>query len=126
MRLYSRQLNSLDELKKERRRLCKIRDENAPDTWLGLDDTASSGEDGSMIADLLSGALGPGSSILNVLLSAAPALLGAIGGGKINKILKSTGKDVLSGYLKWKGIRLAIKMMSRFIKSSNKTKKDPD
>ena len=130
MKVYPKQLNSLADLKKEQAKLTKQSNELDEADFFSLSNlfgkestpTAEAEED-STENNLLANAI-------PMLLPMAAPLMGwlgnafsSMGGGDITskiknstkKVLITTGKEVIGGYLKWKAIELSVKCIRYYI-----------
>ena len=135
MKLYQKQLHSLEELRNEKRRLRKeIQESNNLDlnplADFGKNNLGSIGKDGSFgwIFKLLGA-----KSEMDMLLSLGKPLLNLIGKKKEKQAFASApvsrpkssmltrlGKEILLGYLTGKALQLTVKGVRSFIKSRKK------
>lgn len=121
IRLYHKNLNSLDALRQE----IAIKKAEANTTFGGFSDIASPGDtnsEGSDTSDIIGAGLdmftskGMGNKLWAL---AVPAL--QLAGRKLEKdILKSFAKEFLMGYAKWKAIELGFKAASSFFPKRKK------
>jgi hypothetical protein len=127
MRLYSKKLHSLEELKREKHVL-KYAAKHSDDTLnfndLGkhtsTDDAAGAGMLGTLISAFGS------KSMFNTVLAMAPPLLALVSkrsGRKKKNPLESLAKEVIFGYVKWKAVQMAYRGVMLFVKSNKKDDK---
>lgn len=130
MKLYGKQLNSLEELRREKhvmRYAAKHSDEMLSFRELtGGDDSTENAAGAGLVGSLIS-AFGS-KSLFNAIIAVAPPILtllttGSAGKKKRNNPLQSLAKEVLAGYLKWKAIHLAYKAAKGMF-GSDKDKKE--
>jgi hypothetical protein len=139
MKIYPKQLNSLEELKQEKARLRQLRAATEGEDLFSLNDVlpsfgkkekkeeADTGghEEGSgweniagTISDLL------GSDLLTELLGGAGGILAGIAGKKLReKVLMPLLKEVVLGYAKWKAVELGFSAAKMFVKSQKEKKR---
>lgn len=124
MKLYNKQLNSLEELKLEKQRL-RAKKRNA-DELFSLDDIipgksaakadgdGERGEGGLDIAELASGLI---SAVGNrdMLMTVGMPLLQLVGSQMEKGVVKKILKEVGFGYAKWKAIELAFKGVKHLV-----------
>jgi len=124
MKLYNKQLNSLDELRLEKQRL-RAKKRNT-DELFSLDDiipgksaTKADGDEeqregGLDIAELASGLI---SAVGNrdMLMSVGMPLLQLVGSQMEKGVVKKILKEVGFGYAKWKAIELAFKGVKHLV-----------
>lgn len=122
IKIYSKQLNSLAELKKEKQRLCRLRDSNAPQTWLSFKEKAANtskenepSSSGNFLLDAIS-TFTDSASLLSPLLSFAPNILGSKPAKKVGSGIWALAKEIGGSYLKWKVLQLGFKGIKSFIK----------
>ncbi len=120
MKLYKKQLNSLEELKKEKRRLKNKLDEtqlfSAPESITNETATGSPDLLGAFMEMISSpSAAGTVGSLAMPLLSMA--------GKKISKkYLLRFAKEFIGGYAKWKAVEIGYKAARSYIKSRKRKK----
>ena len=130
MKLYSRQLNSLEELRREKHVLrYAIRH---TDDWISLKDmdkketdtgeAAGAGMLGTLISALAS------RSLLSTVLAIAPPLITLLSRRsashpKKKSPLESLARDVFFGYLKWKALHFAYRSLRSMLGSDKETDK---
>ena len=130
MKLYSRQLNSLEELRREKHVLrYAIRH---TDDWLSLKEldrketdtgeAAGAGMLGTLISALAS------RSLFSTVLAIAPPLITLLSRrssshSKKKNPLEALARDVLFGYLKWKAIHFAYRTLSGMLGSDKDSPK---
>lgn len=96
MKIYPKNLTSLEALRKEKLRLQRIAQKNAPSTWLSGDGAGKSGEGSQGILEQL------GSSVWPLVSSFAPQILQLVTRRSKKKPLFNFAKDFIGGYIKWK------------------------
>ena len=117
MKLYRRQLHSVDELRREKLRLQYEKLHTSGDNFFpvrehGKPDHKST----SNFMDFLGG-LGTSQGPLQMWLTLAKPILRAINKkAKPGKVLTQIAKEVLLGYAKWKVIEMAYRGVRTFIK----------
>ena len=121
MRLYSKKLHSLEELKREKhvlRYAAKHSDDVLNLSDLGkstsTDDAAGAGMLGTRISAFGS------KSLFNTVLAMAPPLLALVSKGsgrKKKNPLESIAKEVIFGYVKWKAVQMAYRGVMLLVKS---------
>ncbi|HRO42646.1 MAG TPA: hypothetical protein PL009_07410 [Flavipsychrobacter sp.] len=125
MKLYSRQLHSLEELKREKHVLKYAKKHT--DDWLSfkdMDNGKANAEDAAgagLLGSLLS-AVGS-KSILSAVLAMAPPILtlmskNSSSGRKRTNPLERLAKDVVVGYIKWKVLQFAYRSVIGVAKSN--------
>ncbi len=117
MKLYHKQINSLEALKREKLRL-KLKEKAAGSEFKaplsGITSAASSDKSNNLLGTV-SKLLGS-SSAMDIALSLGGPIIGKVGrkgAGKVTKI----AFDVLGGYLKWKLLVAGFKIGKRIIKN---------
>lgn len=129
MALYTRQLNSLDELKKEQQRLKQELKDREEKGFFSMKDVLPGGSEKDAKDDkeddgtdnLLSKAAGIlGNSNASMLLNLAGPLLSIATGKAQSKILKTVAKELFGGYIKWKAVELGYRAVRMAV---NKAKK---
>lgn len=108
MKLYSRQLNSLEELKREKQTLKAQIAKAESEGFFSLSDILpekKAGDKEDMLSQL-GGILGS-ADVKDLLGSLAGPALGLIGDKIEKQTLKKIAKEVLGSYVKWKSIELA-------------------
>ncbi len=126
MKLYSKQLKSLEDLKREKhvmRYAAKHSNEMISFKELGLENDSTTDAAGAGLAGTLISALGS-KSLFNSLLAIAPPLLTMMGKSskkKKSNPLASLAKEVILGYIKWKAIEMAYRGVK---KMAGKNKSD--
>jgi hypothetical protein len=129
MKLYSKQLNSVEELKREKhvlRYAVKHSDEALSFGEIGskkssTDDAASAGILGTMISALGS------KSLFNTILAIVPPIISLVAkrsGKKKKNPVESMVKEVISGYIKWKLVHMGYKTIMGFMGSKKNKKQD--
>ncbi len=134
MRLYRKQLNSLEELRREKAALLLLRKKTEEENLFDPKDLVPSftkkdkghseeqTSDNGDILDMLKGVAGD-IGIANLL----PLILNpleALAGKKLReKVLLPLAKEMLGGYLKWKAVELGLKALKHFAKKSRKKKR---
>jgi hypothetical protein len=119
MKLYSKQLNSLEELRREKRMLKRAIKESEKE---GFFSGSKKEKDGDDTGDILSAATGlfRGSPLGSLAMAVGMPLLKQTAGKKIaksgGKILGFVLKEVGFSYLKWKAVELGIKGVKQVIK----------
>jgi len=123
MKLYRKQLNSLEELKRERIRLkYERKHSNAQDLFSKSVKSHSDKEDsGNGILPIILGLLGGGSMLQTVLTVGGP-LLKMMAKGKPKRIAGSLVKRIIITFIIGKGIQLAVKGISRYVKAGKEKK----
>jgi hypothetical protein len=126
MKLYSKQLNSLEELRREKhvlRYAVKHSEES-----LNLNDLKKDkGENSALSAGLLGTVISAfgSKSVLNTLLSIAPPILSLVAKGssrkKTNPVQKLM-KEVAFGYIKWKAVQFAYNTTMKLVHAKKKEK----
>lgn len=108
MKLYSRQLNSLEELKREKQALKAQIAHAESEGFFSLSDIMPGKKDGDSgdVLSQLGGILG-GNDTKDLLGAIAGPALGLIGDKIEKQTLKKIAKEVLGSYVKWKSIELA-------------------
>jgi hypothetical protein len=125
MKLYSKQLHSLEELKREQHVLRYAKKHT--DDWLNFKDLDKDKEDAEdaagagMLGTLLS-AVGS-KSMFSAALAMAPPILTLMSkksssGRKRNNPLEKLAKEVILGYVKWKAIQMAYRGVMLVVKSN--------
>ncbi|HEY1031998.1 MAG TPA: hypothetical protein VGD89_09505 [Flavipsychrobacter sp.] len=121
MKLYSKQLNSLEELRREKRMLKRAIKESEKEGF--FPGSKKEGKENSdETGDILSAATGlfSGSPLGSLAMAVGMPLLKQAAGKKIaksgGKILGSLLKEVGFSYLKWKAVELGIKGVKQVIK----------
>jgi len=128
MKLYTRQLHSLEELRREKHVLKYAKKHT--DDWLNLKDLDKEKADtedaagGGLLGTLLSAA--GSKSMFSAVLAMAPPILTLLSknsssGRKRTNPLEKLAKEVVFGYLKWKAIQLAYRGLMAVV-GSDKTK----
>lgn len=139
MKIYPKQLNSLEELKLEKARLRQLRAATEGEDLFSFNDVlpsfgkkektenTGSGEHeeepgwkniAGTISDLL------GSDLLTELLGGAGGILSGIAGKKLReKVLMPLLKEVVLGYAKWKAVELGFSAAKMFVKSQKEKKR---
>ncbi len=131
MNFYPKKINSLEELKLEKQKLLTESKKTDIKQILSLRDIISKKEspkeeqknnDETMLRGLLKS-----DSIEEVIISLTMPVLqkagikiGSIGKDIGKKVVVSTAKEILGGYLKWKAAELAYKGLALFLKSRRK------
>lgn len=127
MKLYSKQLNSLAALKKEKQKqrlLCK---KNAPENWLSLKNNTDPNSKtetqatGNLLLDTIS-SFTDSASLLSPLLKYAPKVITAKPAKSIGSGIWAIVKEIGGGYLKWKALELGTKGIKSIIKAQKKKK----
>ncbi|MBS1584165.1 MAG: hypothetical protein JSS82_01260 [Bacteroidetes bacterium] len=139
MKIYRKQLKSLEELKQEKIRLLQLRAKTEGEDLFALDGilpslgksekkekpgTVEQEEAGTLenIAGTLSNLLG--SDLLKGVLGSAGGVLTGIAGKKLReKILMPVLKEVVLGYAKWKAVELGFSAAKMFVKSRKEKKR---
>lgn len=129
MKLYSKQLNSLEELRREKHVLQYAKKHT--DEWLSfsdLDKNKEHAEDaaGAGILGTLLSAAGS-KSLFSTVLALAPPILTLLSkntatGKKKSNPLEKLAKEVAIGYIKWKAIQMAYRGLKMLMKSDKKDK----
>ncbi len=133
MRLYPKQINSLEELRLEKQKLLDESRQTDIKKILSFDNINFTKGPTSETRDhdnssLLTGILKDSSlqetivSLGMPLLQKAGVKVGSAGKELGKKIIVSSAKEVLGGYLKWKAAELTIKGLSHLVKSRKKNK----
>ena len=133
MKLYSRQLHSLEELKREKHVL-KYTAKHTED-WLSFnnmkhDTDAGQAAGAGMLGTLIS-ALGS-KSAFSTLLAIAPPLLTMFSkkdhgkGKKKHNPIERLAKEILLGYIKWKAVQIVYRGIMKIIKPHNKEHKEKE
>lgn len=123
MKLYSRQLNSLDELKQEKKMLKDRLKQTESEGFFSLSDilpVSKDGDDGLM--SKLTGMLNDADTKELIMSLAGPAL-GALGNKVEKQTLKKIAKEFLGSYVKWKAIELAYKGVKMLMDKNKDVKK---
>ena len=127
MRLYPRQLNSLDELKREKEALKatirRIEDEGFFSIEDILPAKAADGIEGDSIMAKLTDLVSSGNA-KEILVSIAGPALSLLGTGIEKRALKKVAKEFLGSYVKWKAIELGYKGIKMWLESRKKEKDD--
>jgi hypothetical protein len=132
MRLYRKKLHSVEELRREVHVLKYAKKQSDSESWLDMKDIGlkgfgsssktktNSAFDAGILGTLIS-AMGS-RSWLNIALAIAPPVFSLISKrSKKKNFLESAAKDVLGGYLKWKGINLAYRWIRRAVSKQKPT-----
>jgi hypothetical protein len=127
MKLYPRQLNNLDELKREKEALKanikRIEDEG----FFSIEDILPAkmldGAEGDSMMSKLTDLVSSG-SVKEVLTSIAGPALSLLGTGIEKRALKKVAKEFLGSYVKWKAIELGYKGIKMWLDSRKKEKDD--
>lgn len=128
MGLYHKKLNSVADLRREKKRLKvdrKVAKNNAEEVERAKEDD----DDGSPLASFISmaGDLLASKGTKSALSGIAMPLFSMALGKAKNGILKKVAKEVLGGYIKWKAIDLGVTMAMRFIRmQKHKADKNDD
>jgi hypothetical protein len=126
MRLYPKQLNSLEDLKREKKSLTRSLKSSEAESLISMDDFIPKNDGGKLnIPQGILSLLGS-KSLLGSVFSIAPLILQLIPGKTKKKVIGFLGKDVLGGWLKWKLLRFAVSSLKDFIPKKNKDKKPKD
>lgn len=130
MKLYPKQLNSLEELRREKHVLRYAKKHT--DDWLNFKDLDKGKQQGGQatgagLVDVLLSAAGS-KSMFSAVLAVAPTVFSllsktSLSGRKLTKPLERLAKDVLVGYVKWKLIHFAYSGLMSLV-SSKKDQKD--
>ncbi len=112
MELYHKQLNSVAELRREKKRLKKAHIEAEKQSV--VDDVADDNPLAS-VADIANDFFTSKGS-LNAMMSLAMPLFRLALRKTEKGVLKKVATEVIGGYLKWKGIDLGIRLAMRFIR----------
>lgn len=131
MKLYRKQLNNVDELKRECIRLNYKKKHAGPLDLFGNSPSAEGGkkkvgDDTGQSSGIMSTALSlmGGGSALQTVLSIAGPVLGRMGKSKTpKKILGNIAKDVLVSYITGKGIQVIFKIVSRQLKKRKEARR---
>jgi len=139
MKLYRKQLNSLDELKQEKARLLLLRKKTEQEDLFSLGDINPLGkkegkkaakakvaeeehEEGNAfgnIAEMLGGFVD--ADMLQSILGTAGGVLAGFTGKKLRtKVLIPLAKELLGAYVKWKAVELGFMAVKHFVKSRKK------
>lgn len=110
MKIYSKNLTSLEELRKEKLRLKRIARKNAPSTWLQRSEGLGQTESKLWDADSLSAVFSMLGTILPLLLRSK----------KNKKRLLSLGVKLVGGFAKWQVAYAAAKLAWEAIFSKKK------
>lgn len=121
MKLYHKQLNSLDELKLEKQRLKAVLNKTEKEGFISMNDILPAKQEGgandwvSQLTGLLDNA-----GAKELVMSLAGPALGLLG-DKIEKhTIKKIAKEFLGGYVKWKAIELAYAGIKVLIEKNKK------
>lgn len=130
MKLYPKQLNSLEELRREKHVLRYAKKHT--DDWLSFKDLDKGKQQGGQAAgaglmEILLSVAGS-KSMFSAVLAVAPTVFSLLSktsssGRKRNSPLERLAKDVVLGYAKWKLIHFAYSRIMSLI-SSKKNQKD--
>lgn len=127
MRLYPRQLNNLDELKREKEALKatvrRIEDEGFFSIEDILPAKMADGVEGDGLMSKLTDLISSGSA-REILTSIAGPALSLLGTGIEKQALKKVAKEFLGSYVKWKAIELGYKGIKMWLDSRKKEKED--
>lgn len=126
MKLYTKQLNSIDELKREKQRLKKELKEKEQKGFFSLSDVLPGNDapgKGDGIINKAAGMLG-GSGITGLLMNIGGPLLSMATGKAKNKILKTVAKEFLGGYVKWKAVELGYRAVKMAVNKAKKKAED--
>jgi len=138
MRLYPKQINSIEELRLEKQKLLDVSKKTDIRHILSLDDIFSKKkrsekevtDDEGNSSSMAEGLLKEDSIAATVISLAMPFLqktgtkIGSVGKDIGKKVVVSVAKEVLGGYLKWKAVEWSLKGLLHFIKSRKKNKDD--
>lgn len=128
MKLYSKKLNSLADLKKEKQKQILLSKKNAPKNWFTLNkessnqQTAKQETTSSFIFDTLSSFIGNTSS-LSPFLKLIPEMIKTQGSTKIGRSIWGVIKEIGAGYLKWKAFELGLKGVKSVMKTKEEKRK---
>ncbi len=128
MKLYPRQLNSLEDLKREKRFL-KYAARHSGD-WLSFDTLTKSAGTSKGFDMIGSIATAVGSkSATGALISFLPSLMGLFSKKsrerkKSKRTFDSLPQKILMGYIKWKAVEWGVKTISKMIHARKKKEKD--
>lgn len=114
MELYRKQLNSVAELRREKKRLKvdrKIAAENAEAVEQARDEGDPLASILGVAGDLFA-SKGVGSALIGLAMPVFRTALRKTEGG----LLKKAAKEVLGGYVKWKAIDFGVTLAMRFIR----------
>lgn len=125
MKLYSKQLNNLEALKREKH-VMKYALKHSDD-WLnikammGKSDSTDTAAGAGLFGTLIS-AFGS-KSLFNTIIAIAPPVLTLISKNssffkKRKNPLESIAKEVIGGYIKWKAVQLAYRGIMSLVKSN--------
>lgn len=127
MKLYPKKLNSVEELRKEKRMLRKKTKEAAQDDLFSFEQPGNKKnnaqqDEGNNLADYIAAFSGIMSSrsVVDGALAALPLILRLLPDAKVKKVLGNVAKEFAGGYLKWKGIELGYRFIKRYIVSRKK------
>jgi hypothetical protein len=121
MKLYHKQLNSLDELKLEKQRLKAVLNKTEQEGFISMNDILPLKKEGDNkdLVSQLTGLLDNVGAKELVMSLAGPAL--GLLGDKIEKhTLKKIAKEFLGSYVKWKAIELAYAGIRALIERNKK------
>lgn len=124
MKMYTKKLNSLEELKREQQVLRYAAKHTGSEDWLnfkdlGMKDSSADAAGAGMMGTLIS-ALGSKSLLNSVLAMAPPLLTMATKSGHRRKsnVMERMAKEVLFGYVKWKAIQMTYRGVMMVFKSN--------
>ena len=136
MKLYTKKLNSLEELKREKQVMKYAKKHTTSQGFFPLekvtaDNKRKTAEDEAPFnqSDILSilGDLMTSKSTASVLLSLGLPLIKLVGRKAEKNVFRTVGFEILGGYLKWKAIQFVFKRIKRSFadkdKSEHKKKK---
>ena len=107
VKLYSKKLRSLDELRREK----ALKKKAASESFDLLTPGPASGDFFPAMIDVVTS-----KGVINKLFALALPVL-KLAGNKVEKnILKRLAIEVLSGYAKWKGTEIGLKALFRFVR----------
>jgi hypothetical protein len=131
MKLYTRQLKSLEALKREKHVMkyaVKHSDDVLSFKELGGQEESTENAAGAGLAGSLISAFGS-RSLFNTIIAIAPPILtlmttGSSSRKKRSNPLQSLAKELVTGYLKWKAIQMAYRGVKMVVSKKDKKEKE--
>ena len=117
MKLYPKELHSVEALRREKLKLKYARKHS--DNLVSIDKNTDDGLSSSAFTGTLM-SLVSSKSVSSFLLTLTPTLLSFVSGKKKKRFISSVAREVLGGYIKFKAMQMAY----RYIRMIVKKKKD--
>jgi len=131
MKLYSKKLNSVEELKREKHVLKYALKHSGSDDWLNLNNLGSSdprteNAAGAGVLGTVISAFG-NKSMLNTILAMAPPVI-SLATKRRRKpeagFLQRAAREVVTGYIKWKAIQMVYRGIMMVVKSNKEDEEE--